>query len=139
MRPLEASDAIEVVEGTVVAEEAVELAGTSSGTGTALAVIPERARGAPALRRLSGVPALLWRQPGVRAAVKTGAGTVMLTLALRAARQVAARRSLYGASGSMLPTLADLLRGPEEARRRQGTRTAQVTETFIYIRRVTRR
>jgi len=94
------------------------------------------------LQRASRLPALAWQRPAVRAAVKTGASAVALSLAARAARQwlrpSAARRSM---ANSALPPLMDALRERGLARD-NGSPHDQgvvVSETFVYIRRVIRR
>jgi hypothetical protein len=94
------------------------------------------------LQRAAQLPALAWQRPAVRAAVKTGASAVALSLAARAARQwlrpSVARRPL---SASALPTLMDALRERDPARD-NGSPHDQgvvVSETLVYIRRVIRR
>src|SRR5579884_1167271 len=64
----------------------------------------------PALARLAQLPALAWRQPAVRSAVKTGASAVALSVAVRAAgRVLASRAAREAARESLLPTLTDLM------------------------------
>ena len=94
------------------------------------------------LQRAAQLPARAWQRPVVRAAVKTGASAVALSLAARAARQwlrpSTPRRSV---PASALPTLMDALRERDLARRADDTRDqgVVVSETFVYIRRVIRR
>ncbi len=105
-----------------------------------LAPAPVRARPTQVvLAALPRFPALLWRQPVVRAAVRTGASAIALSLAVRMAERVLADRGARSAiPDDHLPPLARWLepsspaRGPR--RRRRGS--AEVTETLIYIRRV---
>ena len=108
-----------------------------------LTVVRPAERQVSLLQRAALLPALAWQQPAVRAAVKTGASAVALSLAARAARQwlrptVIPRPSL---SESALPALMDALRERDLARRPDGPRDqgAVVSETFVYIRRVIRR
>jgi len=99
----------------------------------------------PALAALAHLPACAWRRPAVRSAVKTGAGAVALTVALRlAGRWVTSRGARQAAGESLLPALADLLAQGEDGRAiarraiaRRG-RHGEITETFIYLRRTVR-
>ncbi len=90
----------------------------------------------PALTALARLPALAWRQPIVRSAVKTGASALALTVALRlAGRLVMSRGGRQVARESLLPTLSDLLQQSEQGQpltRRSGH--SEISETFIYIR-----
>jgi hypothetical protein len=94
------------------------------------------------IQRAAQLPALAWQRPAVRAAVKTGASAVALSLAARAVRQWlrpgAARRTV---PTSALSTLMDALR-ERDLTRDNGSPHDQgvvVSETFVYIRRVIRR
>ena len=93
---------------------------------------------------VAALPALAWRQPVVRAAVKTGAGAVALSLAAHAARRWLEGSQRGRASGEgLLPVLADALGspdyGPPLRRERGPDEGVLVVETFIYARRVIRR
>ena len=95
-------------------------------------------------KRAAALPALAWRQPAVRAAVKAGAGAVALSLAARAARTWLAQPRRGRATGQrLLPSLADALGSPNSragVRRERGPDEATVViETFIYARHVIRR
>jgi hypothetical protein len=111
----------------------------------ALIVAEPVARRLPLLARVPELPALAWRQPVVRAVVKTGAGALVLSLAVRAARQALAGRGRAGVSPphDALPRLlAELLPPEEPARRHTSVRrapAAEVTEVLLYARRVARR
>jgi hypothetical protein len=94
--------------------------------------------------RVAALPALAWRQPAVRAAVKTGAGAVALSLAAHAARRCLEGSHWGHASGEgLLPALVDALGSQERRPRMRSERGpdegALVVETFIYARRVIRR
>jgi hypothetical protein len=110
----------------------------------------------PPFIALSRLPALAWRQPAVRAAVRTGASALALSLALRLAGRWAmshgARQMVRQAGhASLLPALSEMLnegldqgngahgvRGMREMKRRRTirrVRRGQVTETLIFIRR----
>jgi len=96
----------------------------------------------PVWAALPRVPALLWRQPVVRAAVRTGASAVALSLAVRLAERALAVRAdqLRSPAGGAAP-LAELLLPPAPVGRgRRGRsghrREAEVTEMLIYLRRV---
>lgn len=95
------------------------------------------------LQRAAQLPALAWQRPVVRAAVKTGASAVALSLAARAARQWLRPGATPSRSAptSALPTLIDALRERDPARRTgdTGDQGVVVSETFVYIRRVIRR
>jgi hypothetical protein len=101
----------------------------------------------PALTALSRLPALAWRQPIVRSAVKTGASALALTVALRLVghmigRMVVSRGGRQMARASVLPMLAEILQQGEQRPdgrtvTRRG-RSGEVVETFIYLRRTVR-
>ncbi len=83
---------------------------------------------------------LAWQQPAVRSAVKTGAGAILLSLAMRAARQwLLEPRHRRTVTNALEPALGELLRPAEGERRRWSQRGVEVTETFIYVRRTVRR
>lgn len=98
------------------------------------------------LAALPRVTALAWRQPVVRAAVRTGASAVALSVATRlASRWLLGRRSPGARSLAELPLSAltdsltdSLTRGSEPRGLRRSRRgRVIVSETFIYTRRVT--
>lgn len=97
----------------------------------------------PILATLAQLPALAWRQPVVRSAVKTGASAVALTVAMRVAGKVfASRGAREVARESLLPALADLISpaesDPRPLRRSRRARGEQISEIFIYMRRTVR-
>lgn len=132
-------DEIEVVE--VIAELMPDSApdpldgdvSPDSVASTALAVRPASRELSPALSRAGQFAVAAWRQPAVRAAVKTGASAVALSLAMRIARQAlaspSARRTVVR---DALPSLSDLFHSGNET---PGGRYV-VVETYIYMRRV---
>lgn len=94
------------------------------------------------VRRLPELTALAWRQPAVRAAVKTGASTLALTLALSVARRALAARAGRAETSTLPSLLLETLRkGERQPAGRTGPsadRDIVVEEIFIYARRVTR-
>jgi hypothetical protein len=128
--------AADALAETRVVEGSIELS-ADGGDGHALA---PSAAPHPALVALSRLPALAWRQPVVRTAVKTGASAVALTFALRlAGRIIAGRRARQVARETLLPVLSDLV-SPGEGQSRAGRRgrRGEISETFVYIRRTIR-
>lgn len=107
-----------------------------------LTVVRPAERQVSLLQRAAQLPALAWQRPAVRAAVKTGASAVVLSLAARAARQwlrpSIPRRSV---PASALPALVDALRERDPANHASDPydQGVVVSETFVYIRRVIRR
>lgn len=97
----------------------------------------------PLVRRLPELTALAWRQPAVRAAVKTGASTLVLSLALNVARRTLAARAGRADSPSLPSLLLEGLgkgeRQPARHIRPSADRDILVEEVIIYARRVTRR
>jgi hypothetical protein len=88
------------------------------------------------------LPAVLWRQPAVRAVAQAGAGAIALTLGMRLLRAWLARpRGARAVGPSALPLVADLLHPTDSGggASLRGERGTEVMETFIYIRRVIRR
>lgn len=105
---------------------------------TALAVVPQH-RPRSVLAMVSRASALAWRQPAVRVVVQTGASAVALSVALRVAgRLVTSRSARQLATQAALPHLTELLAPGEQRVPRRG-RGIEVSETFIYVRRITRR
>lgn len=146
MRPIAASDAVEVVEGT--AESGVytavrldEVSGIDDVPAQSFALVaPSRQPALPVLARLPELTAQVWRQPAVRAAVKTGASAIALSLAVRAARVALSGRGPRRAlTSTALPALSDLLAPRESALPSQRAQYGEVVETYIYMRRVIRR
>ncbi|HLZ23592.1 MAG TPA: hypothetical protein VKQ30_15880 [Ktedonobacterales bacterium] len=139
MREVAAGDSVEVVEGSAelgVGEPAKDDATSSEMSALAVAGSSGRVT-LPAPVRLAEVSVAAWRQPAVRAAIKTGASALALTLAMRAARHMLARPPARRAAiRTVLPTLSDLLQSEAPDGRERGT---MVIETFVYVRRVIRR
>lgn len=107
-----------------------------------LTVVYPAERQVSLIQRAAQLPALAWQRPAVRAAVKTGASAVALSLAARVARQwlrpSIPRRPVPTSS---LPALMDALRERDLTRRASDPhdQSVVVSETFVYIRRVIRR
>lgn len=144
-----ADDIVEdVVEGVVreAAPDGEPL--QSAGAVQSLTVVRPVERQVSLLQRAARLPALAWQRPAVRAAVRTGASAVALSLAARAARHwlrpgapsipSAPRRAR---AESALPALMDAFHERDLARRPDDQRDQGivVSETFVYIRRVIRR
>ena len=105
---------------------------------TALTVMPQQ-QPRSVLDMLSHAGMVAWRQPAVRAAVRTGASAVALSVALRVAgRLVTSRSARRVATQAALPGMLDLLDPGERQTSRRG-HGVEVSETFIYVRRITRR
>jgi len=146
-RKVHAQDALaelRVVEGWIEASELDQLCRTTAreaapADNDSRALVP-LAPTHPALTALARLPALAWRQPIVRSAVKTGASALALTVALRiAGRLVMSHGGRQVARESLLPAVADLLQQGENGQpitRRSGH--GEISETFIYIRRTVR-
>lgn len=143
MRDVSAADTVEVVEGSAaVTLELPELAPdngeqpANSDTPLALALRRPPGTPVPALMRAGQLAVAAWRQPAVRAAVKTGATAVALSLTVRAARQaLTLPRARRLPARSPLPSLVDLFTSEREPR----TGEYEVVETYFYMRRVVRR
>src|SRR5579885_3586837 len=117
-------------EGEAVAESAVPAS-------TALTVVSQQ-RPRSVLTALSHAGAVAWRQPVVRSVVRTGASAVALSVVLRVAgRLVTSRTARRVATSAALPALTELLEPGERPIGRRG-RDIEVSETFIYVRRITR-
>lgn len=131
--PVHAQDGVApawVAEDTIVAE-------VHAPDSTALTIVSQQPQRS-VLAALAHAGAVAWRQPAVRAAVRTGATAVALSVALRmAGRLVMSRSARQLAAQAALPGLAELLEPGDQRVARRGR--GEVTETFIYIRRVTRR
>ena len=119
------------------ASEGEGVATSAMPASTALTVVPQQ-RPRSVLAALSHAGALAWRQPVVRSAVRTGASAVALSVALRVAgRLVTSRNARRVATSAALPALTELLEPGERPIRRRG-RGVEISETFIYVRRITR-
>jgi hypothetical protein len=109
---------------------------------TALVVAGPEPAPAPLIKRLPELTALAWRQPIVRAAVKTGAGAITLSLALSLARRALVRSAARAASPTLPSLLMETLGQRERPRarrpRRGDERDIMIEEVYIYARRVTR-
>jgi hypothetical protein len=144
LRDISAADAVEMVEATASLGGAGEPAADGAADASRAVVrVPERPLPL-SLSRLSALPALAWRQPVVRAAVRTGASALALSLAVRAARAiVVGRRARATMTDTVLPTVAELLQSPRStptARPTSGLAPrVEIVETFIYVRRIVRR
>lgn len=136
-------DEIEVVEVTaeIMPESPAPVADSgepamNDDITTALTIRGPAGEPIPALNRARELALAAWRQPAVRAVVRTGASAVALSLAMRAARQaLASPRPRRTATRSALPAMAELFQ--PEARERDGEYV--VVETIFYMRRVVRR
>lgn len=98
----------------------------------------------PLVKRIPELTALAWRQPSVRAAVKTSASTLALTIALNVARRTLAARGARATAPSLPSVLLETLSsgGRRPGLRRPGRAVdsdVTVEEVVIYARRVTRR
>jgi hypothetical protein len=125
-------------EGVVAAWPEEHVGEGAAHESTALAVVP-RPRPRSALATLSHAGAVAWRQPAVRAAVRAGASAMALSVALRiATRLLASRSARQAATEAALPSLMQLLE-PGEQRTMPRGHGVEVTETVIYMRRITRR
>ncbi len=121
-----------VAENEVVEERAI-------AESTALTVVPQP-RSRSVLAAISHAGALAWRQPAVRAAVRTGASAIAFSVALQVAgRLVAGRNARHAVTQAALPGLMDLLKpGERHAPRPRRRRGVEVTETVIFMQRTTR-
>lgn len=145
IHPIEATDVVEVVESS--AAYAVGGArGTNGGAALTItrardaALVPSGTKPVSLLSRLPELSMLAWQQPAIRSAVKTGAGAIALSLAMRVARQwLLEPRRRKAVTDSLGPALGELLRPTEGEQRLRRGRGVEVTETFILIRRTFRR
>jgi hypothetical protein len=135
-----------VVEGTAqrgpVSAELPLPDGDMDATGARMTGDGSRSADTRLMVRSSALPAVLWRQPAVRAVAQAGAGAIALGLGVRLLRAwLAHPRAVRTVTSSALPTLGDLLQavngadGEVPGRERGG----DVVETFVYMRRVVRR
>lgn len=144
IHPILATDVVESVEGSAAFAdgEAPDMHGDTTiaireAMGTHL--VAQDKEQVSLLARIPELSLIAWQQPAVRSAVKTGAGAIMLSLAMRAARQwLLEPRRQKAVTDSLMPALGDLLRPGERIQRRGPGRGAEVTETFIYVRRTLR-
>ncbi|HLJ81214.1 MAG TPA: hypothetical protein VKT52_07010 [Ktedonobacterales bacterium] len=137
MREVAAGDAVEVVEATAEVgsgEPAVMGAEAPVEVNALTLSVPAARFALPVPVRLAELSVAAWRQPAVRAAVKTGASALALSLAMSAARRALIRpQARRAVVRSVLPTLTDLLQ-PEAPNDHYGS--ALVVETFVYMRQV---
>lgn len=145
IHPIQATDIVEVDENSAAYVEgeipdANEDAAVAITEAVDITLVPSGKKQISLLARLPELSVLAWQQPAVRSAVKTGAGAIMLSLAMRAARQwlleLGNRRTLTDSLG---PTLRELLRPAEGDQRPWPGHGVEVTEAFIYVRRTFRR
>lgn len=128
----------EIMPETPAAEAGAGAAPMGDGITTALTLRGPAGEAAPAVVRARELALAAWRQPAVRAAVKTGASAVALSLAMRAARQaLASPRPRRTVTRSVLPTLTDLFQPEAQGSANEGE--YEVVETIFYMRRVVRR
>lgn len=135
-RPDERATPGAVVEGQVARED----------TPSRALVVASREERHPVLSALAGLPAAAWRRPVVRAAVRTGASAVALSVATRLATRWVRSRAARGAAldaglraTSGVPMLGSLLeQTPRLPQRQRGRHTTVITEAFIYARRIER-
>ncbi|HEV2404207.1 MAG TPA: hypothetical protein VGR88_02075, partial [Ktedonobacterales bacterium] len=94
------------------------------------------------LARLPRLTVVAWSQPKVRAAMKTGASALALTLAMRAAgRMLTDRRSRGGASRAVGSLLGEALRPTRPTRASDSAshgEMVEILETYISVRTVRR-
>lgn len=144
--PILATDVVEVIEANTTYPQEALPGGDTAGSMIVperrnTALVPQGKKQMSLLARIPELSQLAWQQPTVRAAVKTGAGAIMLSLAMRVARQwLLEPRRRAAVTDTLVPTLGELLR-PADRERRSGSRHgSEVTETFIYVhvRRTTR-
>lgn len=144
MHPILSTDIVEVVESSAAFTESEtpsahgDAALTIRVTRDADLVVQGKKQDS-LLSRIPELSVIAWQQPAVRSAVKTGAGAIMLSLAMRVARQWLLEPSRRRAvTDSLVPTLGELLRPAVREQRRWPRGGAEVTETFIYVRRIVR-
>jgi hypothetical protein len=82
----------------------------------------------------ASLPAQLWRQPAVRAAVRTGATAIALSLTLRLARGWLAHSPARGVPRRFAPALSRRL--AEVAAPRSGASGVETVETWVHVRQV---
>ncbi|MGZ3582131.1 MAG: hypothetical protein ACXWP6_05240 [Ktedonobacterales bacterium] len=145
IHPIQTTDVVEVVESSAAyAEGEVPNANGDAAIAITEAVdstlVPSGKKQLSLLARLPELSVLAWQQPTVRSAVKTGAGAIMLSLAMRAARQwLSAPRNRRAVTDSLGSALGELLRPAEGEQRPWPGNGVEVTETLIYVRRYVRR
>ena len=145
LRPIEATDTVLSVEGAARADaipdspDAPSLVGEAETDRASLLPVVSRRGDTRAIARLPQLSVLAWRQPGVRAAVKTGAGAIALSLAMRAAgRMLTDRRSRSLASRAVTSLLGEQLRPARPSGAPSHSETFEIMETYISVRRVRR-
>lgn len=140
MREIAAGDAVEVVETTaeVRPEAVIQTTRALPPETETLSVAASHASAAlPVQVRLAELSLAAWRRPFVRAAVKTGASALALSLAMRATRHALIRPAVRRVALRSAPAaLKSVLEADPPA---DSERDAAVIETFVYVRRVVRR
>lgn len=111
-------------------------AATGAST-TPRALVPVRAVQNPLRTVLPQLPALVWRQPAVRAIARTGASAVALSVALRLVGHWARARRL-AAEGTVTHRLAEDLLGLPPQPAHHARRGIISEETLVYLRRTVR-
>lgn len=145
MRAIEPTDAVRSVEGVAHGEslpgDDVEMSASGARSEPSLLPAISRSGDTRVMTRLPRLTALVWSQPKVRAAVRTGAGAVALSLAMRAASRVLSDRR----SRSVASRATASLLGERPRSRPQGDTLAplggeifEVMETYISVRSVRR-
>lgn len=148
LRPVALTDAVRSVEGSARTEAVVASVATAPAPGEAntpgaslLPAIRERPE-TRVLARLPRLTVVAWSQPKVRAAMKTGASALALTLAMRAAgRMLTDRRSRGGASRAVGSLLGEALRPTRPTRASDSAshgEMVEILETYISVRTVRR-
>jgi hypothetical protein len=149
VRPLAPDDPVLSVESVAHGESLVGAAQVSSlgeaaePDGESLLPVVSRRGDLRVIPRLPQLTALAWREPRVRAAVKTGAGAIALSLAMRAAsRMLTDRRSRAVATRAATSLIGERLRPPSQrdpgVRPEGGGEIFEIVETYISVRHVRR-
>lgn len=144
LHAIRTTDAVEVVEGSAIYADGQAPGATEDMTLTIREAMGTHlvARGKTQdslLARIPELSLLAWQQPAVRSAIKTGAGAIMLSLAMRVARQwLLEPRRRRAVTDSIMPAMGELLRPGEGPHRHGPGGGAEVIETFIYVRRTPR-
>lgn len=144
IHPILATDVVEAVEGSAAYAEGAAPSGNGDPAITIAeaadtALVTQEKKQMSLLTRIPELSLRAWQQPAVRTAVRTGAGAIALSLALRVARQwLLEPRRQAAVVDSLVPTLGELLRPAEAVQRRSPRRGVEVSETIVYVRRTIR-
>ena len=148
LRPVALSDAVRSVEGSAQIETifatpgAAPMPGDARATGAELLPALRERPETRAIARLPRLTLVAWRQPRVRAAMKTGASALALTLAMRAAgRMLTDRRTRAGATRAVGSLLGEALRQAHPTRAGDYAphgEIVEIVETYISVRHVRR-